>query len=459
MSDGDLPDKRAVIKLPIRLHIGQKEVNNNPARFKVIETGCRWGKTEYGIYYLLTHAQKMPGYKHWIVFPFAKQGRSILWNRLLSFIPAEIIQGKPNKTLMDIRLCNESEIGIRGSDNESSLRGEKLGSVIQDEAAFQKSHVWEEILRPRLIDSRGDAMFISSPMGMGWHHKLWEYAKSGVDTEWAAWHFTTYDNPYISREELDKLKITTPPRVWNREYLGIAASDEGVVYGEYGIKNNFDHNKEFLHHEENTPCGRGMDWAAGESGDDAACIWVHQDKNDILVSAEHIHGNWSVPKHATRIKEMSTGRRLVDGLTVLDQSAFRTEGTSQTSIGKLFADCGIQCARGEKYGKDSGIAIIKDLLEGKPGQPRLLISNRCPQTQAALRLWEYGQHEPDPLAALRYVIIQMHKRGLFKLNGVYLNNAEPEAAGFNPMSIFDQRALKNRMAEENQELQWSMYDE
>jgi hypothetical protein len=423
------------------------------ARFKVVETGCRFGKTELGLKYLLDHASKMPGYKHWIVFPYAKQGRSILWNRLVSFIPKAVILGRPNKTLMDIPLVNGAEIGIRGSDNEESLRGEKLGSVIQDEAAFQKAHVWEEILRPRLIDSRGDALFISSPKGCGWHHRLFQYAKSGVDPEWAAWHFTTYDNPYISRDELDKLKKTTAPRIWQREYMGIALDDEGIVYGEYGVKNRFDPHMDFIDHENTAPCGRGIDWGAGESGDPACCIWAHISGNDILISDEHLQMNWPVGKHAGIINEKSVGRRLIEGLTVLDQSAFRTEGSSMTSIGKLFSDNGIHCARSEKS-KDSGISIVKALLDGKPGEARLLISDKCVNTQNAIKNWEYGQHEPDALAALRYIVVAMYRRGLFKLSTTFKNEAPAEEHTFNPHSIFDQRKMKERQEEENMELTW-----
>lgn len=435
--------KKVLIRIPINLHPAQKQVDDSTARFKVVMTGCRFGKTEYGIKYLLDGAAKRPGSKNWIIFPYAKQGRSVLWNRLLGFIPEEIRAGKPNKTLMDIPLVNGSEIGIRGSDNEQSLRGERLGRVIQDEAASQKSHVWEEILRPRLLDYRGEALFISSPFGKNWFYKLWEQAGKNLDPEWAAWHFTTYDNPYISREELDKLRITTPPRIWRREYMGEALDDEGIVYGEYNtLKNRFDPRTEFIGHESAFPCGRGMDWGTGVKGDPAACVWVHiSPKQQILVSKVHSQQNWSVARHAEAIRGHSVGRRVLEGLTVLDQSAFRQEGTSQTSVARLFSANGIQCMRSE-VDKESGISIVKALLESS-SETKLLISDDCPEIHKALQEWEFGQHEPDVLAALRYILVIMYRRGMFKLDNLYVNNsAEPETKELNPMSFFDQKRIR-----------------
>ena len=445
-----IKNKVVKVSLPIKLHPAQKLIHDSPARFKVVQTGCRFGKTELGMVYLIEHALSRPGFKHWIVFPFAKQGRSILWNRIISFLPKELLAKKPNVTTMDIRLANGSEIGIRGSDNEMSLRGEKLGSVIMDEAAFQQSHVWEEILRPRLIDSRGDAMFISSPFGRGWHYKLLQFAKSGVDNEWAGWHFTTYDNPHISKDELDKLKTTTAPRIWKREYMGEALDDEGLVYGEAGGNNFFDSSMDYLGHESTTQCGRGIDWGAGADGDPTACVWVHISGNDVLVSQEYEQENWSVQRHAAAISDKSIGRKLIDGMTILDKSAFNTQGSSMTSIGKLLSDNGVHCIRSEAD-KDSGISIIKALLDGSGDSSRLRISDKCVNIKKGLQSWEFGKHEPDCLAALRYVITAMYKRGLLKLNNAYMNSDKPQSTELPPgmVSIF------RRAIPEDENLSWN----
>lgn len=427
------PKKIAKITIPIKLHEGQRKIADSPARFKVVMAGRRFGKSEFGLWYILDRAARYPGTKHWLVFPTAVQGRRIMWERLLSFLPPEIIKGRPNSTRMDVKLINSSEISIRGSDNEKSLRGTKLKTLLMDEAALQRVHIWEEIFRPALVDLLGSAVFISSPMGKNWFYKLWAKAKEANDPEWAAFHFTIYDNPTLDRAELDKLKIVTPARIWAREYMGQALEDEGCVYGEYGIKNSFDP-LEYPGHEK-YQCGRGMDWGYGIKGDPAACVWVHlsPDKK-ILVSALHKQQNWSVPKHAEVIKQVSAGRPIADGMTVLDRSAFRVEGTSEMSIAGQFQKQGIPCVMSEKS-VDVGIDIVKRLLE----EGRLLISNKCYDIQQAMKDWEFGQHEPDELCSLRYILVHMVRRQLITIDK-YANGLPKDAVPFRPNNLEQRRA-------------------
>jgi len=444
---------KKVIKLPGSMHGGQQEVEASGARFNVLMSGCRWGKTEYSMRYSIKHALMRNGTKNWIVFPTAVQGRSVLWERLVGYIPEDLIGGHPNKTRMDIPLVNGSWVGIRGSDNESSLRGEKLFSVVLDEAAWQKPHVWEEILRPRLVDHKGHALFISSPFGKNWFYKLWEYAKSGVDKEWAAWHFTTYDNPYIDRNELEKLRLSTPSRVWRREYMGEALDDEGVVYGEFRTNNIFDSALQYVGHEKEK-CGLGFDWGLK---DDSAGIRVHIQGKNVIVSAEHCQNGWGVPKHASALRNMLAGCKVIDGMQVIDPSAFRREGTSMTSIGQSFAQNGIVFSPAEKA-DDVGVSLIKTLLEGKEGDWRLVVGDRCVNTINGFKTWEHGKHEPDCLAALRYILVKMHKAGIIEAPNIQYDNDIDISLDndiIDPMTIFGQRRIRQQQYED---LSWNIED-
>lgn len=436
--------KPVQFKIPINLHPGQVKVHERKARFKVVRTGMRWGKTEYGCYYLLEGAGLRPGSKNWFIFPFAKQGRSVVWQRLLNLIPKELIKGRPNKTLMDIHLVNGSEIGVRGSDNENALLGERLGRVIMDEAAQHKGHIWTDILRSRLLDYRGEALFISTPYGKNWFHKLYEYAEKANDPEWAAFHFTTYDNPYINKEELNNLFKTTPTRTWRRDYMGEVLEDEGLVYGEFGSAHVFKHDEIFKGHENNTKCARGLDWGYT---DNAACIWVHVKDKDIIVSAEHAEKGWDPLKHSRIIKDKSAGRNCPEGWAVLDSSAFNTE-LGLTSVGQLFAQYGLNCAKATKD-KDSGISIMKALLSAQEGGYRLWISDQCQMVIQAMRDWEFGKHEPDVLAALRYAIQHLVQMGIVKLEGIKYNNTDAEEdVVINPHSLLERMKARQQRYED-----------
>ena len=75
-----------------------------------------------------------------------------------------------------------------------------------DEYADMKPDVFEQILRPALADQKGCAMFIGTPMGRNHFYELYKYADLGDDHTYKAWHFTSYDNPYLDPDEIDIAK-------------------------------------------------------------------------------------------------------------------------------------------------------------------------------------------------------------------------------------------------------------
>ena len=63
----------------------QREVHNDPTRFKVVVRGRRGGKTEEEIQGALRDTVEVPGL-HWITGPTFKQIKSIVWTRLKAII-------------------------------------------------------------------------------------------------------------------------------------------------------------------------------------------------------------------------------------------------------------------------------------------------------------------------------------------------------------------------------------
>lgn len=129
-----------------------------------------------------------------------------------------------------IDLPRGGQIAIRSTHEPDNLRGAGLDFAVLDEAAFMQPSVWGEIVRPMLADRRGGALFLSTPRGRNF---FWELFKLGLDPEepqWAAFHFTSYDNPHIPRAELDAIQRVTPEHVWRAEYLAEFNDDAGQVF-------------------------------------------------------------------------------------------------------------------------------------------------------------------------------------------------------------------------------------
>ena len=228
------------INIDYKPHKFQKQLHDDPHRYLVICAGRRAGKSKFARMHCFLNAIYTPGL-YWIVAPTYRQGKQIHWQELKKEISPELIDYK-NEQELSIHLINGSRIEIKGADNEDALRGVGLKGVVIDEAAKQKPHVWEEILRPMLIDSGGWGIFIGTPRGFNWFYELWLKGKKETkkyDPDWSSYKFTSYDNPYDDagkldpkrkKKEIDKAKLETDEDTFSQEYLAEFKKFRGLIY-------------------------------------------------------------------------------------------------------------------------------------------------------------------------------------------------------------------------------------
>ena len=205
-----------------RLHTGQMEVWENPARFKVMACGRRWGKSRLGSLLCIAVASK--GGRAWWVgptYPVASVG----W-RMIRRIAVQIPGCDVRESERMVTLPTGGTVQVKSADNPDSLRGEGLNFVVIDECAFVKEDAWTDALRPALADRKGGALFISTPKGHNWFWRLWHEATG--DT-WQAWKFTSYDNPFLDPAEIDAARSQLPERTFSQEFMAEFIDDAGGV--------------------------------------------------------------------------------------------------------------------------------------------------------------------------------------------------------------------------------------
>ena len=167
----------------------QNTVINSNARFRVLVTGRRFGKTFLAINELAKFASKSNS-KIWYVAPTYRQAKSICWSDLKEKLVKHKWVKKINHSDLTITLKNNSTITLRGSDNENSLRGVGLNFLVMDEFSDIYKQAWFEVLRPTLSDTNGHALFCGSPRGFGnWSYELFKLAESNND--WQSFKYTT----------------------------------------------------------------------------------------------------------------------------------------------------------------------------------------------------------------------------------------------------------------------------
>jgi hypothetical protein len=214
----------------------QQEVADSRARFKVLITGRRFGKTHLCIREICRHATR-PNSKIFYVSPSYRQAKQICWDELKNRLRPLNWIAKINETDLSIRLVNGSIIALRGADNYDSLRGVRLDYCVLDEIADIEQKAWTEVLRPTLSDTGGGALFCGTPKGRGnWSFDL--YTHAGTDKAWARWQFTTLDGGFIPEEEVLQAQADLDDRTYRQEYLGSFETYSGAIYYKFNTEEN-----------------------------------------------------------------------------------------------------------------------------------------------------------------------------------------------------------------------------
>lgn len=210
------------IKAP-SLHSSQDRARTDPARFKVLACGRRWGKTRLGSVMCLETA--LQGGRAWWVAPSYKMA-NVGW-RLITRLSLQIPQATVNKSDRVVTFPNGGEIAVRSADNPDSLRGEGLDLVIMDECAFMQEGAWTEALRPALADRKGRAIFISTPKGRNWFWRMFQAGMAG-DNDIMSLQLPTTDNPFIDDSEIEAARLTLPEIVYRQEFLAEFIEESGL---------------------------------------------------------------------------------------------------------------------------------------------------------------------------------------------------------------------------------------
>ena len=210
----------------------QQEVFNDPTRFKVVAAGRRCGKSYLAAWSLLINALQSDDPRSWTFYvaPTQGQARQIMWRTLLEL--GHSVSKKAHINNLDIELINGQTIGLRGADRPDTMRGVSLNYLVLDEYADIKAEVWEEILRPACADKEAPAIFIGTPKGRNHFYDLYKYSEISKDAEWASWHFTSYDNPFLKESEINAAKRSMSSYAFRQEFMASFESKGSEMFKE-----------------------------------------------------------------------------------------------------------------------------------------------------------------------------------------------------------------------------------
>ena len=216
----------------------QKEVFTSEARFRVLITGRRFGKTFLALNELAKFS-RYPKKVVWYIAPTYRMCKDIMLDPLVEKMTKHKWISKVNYSDLTITLKNKSLIQLRSSDNFNSLRGVGLDFICIDEFSDVDERAWFEVLRPTLSDKsrEGSALFLGTPRGFGnWSYNL--FTRQDSDKNWKSFQYTTLDGGQVSQNEIDQAKNDLDDRTFRQEYMASFEKYSGQIYYNFDREQN-----------------------------------------------------------------------------------------------------------------------------------------------------------------------------------------------------------------------------
>jgi len=225
----------------MKLHPHQKKTASSTARFVIDRWGRRAGKTFLktermtfkAVSKLVALAREFPNRTVIFIAPTQKQARTIVWEAMKSRL-SDI--AKFNESRLEAQLPTEgggkATIMVGGWENRENYRG--MSNVVHvefDEVDTMKDFFigWQEIFRPMLMETGGSAGFGGTPKKENPNlRRLEKLAEQ--DEDWEAFHATSFDNPDIKPEEIEKAKLEMDAETYKQEILAEYVDNAGALF-------------------------------------------------------------------------------------------------------------------------------------------------------------------------------------------------------------------------------------
>jgi len=123
-------------------------------------------------------------------------------------------KNESEKYIVPAHGISEARIKAKTAWNANTLRGDFADLLILDEFQQMDPETWTLVGAPMLLDNDGDCVFIYTSDQRALHaSQLYKRAERlmnealerGEQPRWEVFHFTSHDNPHISKEALDEI--------------------------------------------------------------------------------------------------------------------------------------------------------------------------------------------------------------------------------------------------------------
>lgn len=213
----------------LELHEKQQVIKDSPAKRKVIRAGRRGGKTTLAADIAVDAFLD----KRRVLYATPTQEQiDRFWYLSKQFLHEPIEAGiyAKNETRHIIeRPGTENRIRAKTAWNADTMRGDYGDIIILDEFQDMDPDALELVVYPMLLDTDGDLILIyTKKRGLKGKHASDRYKQAENDKSgrWAAFHFTSHDNPHLSKDALDEITQDMTRLSYEMEILALERDDD-----------------------------------------------------------------------------------------------------------------------------------------------------------------------------------------------------------------------------------------
>lgn len=285
------------MKLTINLpqpHDEQARFIHHPAKRKIIRAGRRGGKTVGMAIYAVE--KFLAGRRVLYTTPTSEQ-IDRFWSEvtkaLYEPIKAGVFYVNQTRHIVE-RTGTEQRIRAKTAWNADSLRGDYGDELIFDEYQLMDETAWSEVGAPMLLDNNGNVVFIYTPPSLHSRSaskakdpqhaaKLFKHANADTTGRWATFHFSSFANPYISREALSDISKDMTSLAYRQE---IKAEDVDEAPGALWKRTDIELNRVTKPPDTFNRVVVGVDPSATSMGDEAGIVTCGKLKDDYYTLAD-----------------------------------------------------------------------------------------------------------------------------------------------------------------------------
>ena len=213
-------------------HDKQRGLVESTAIRKVIVAGRRGGKTT-GMAILASRGLQH-GYRVLYAGPTAEQ-TDRFWYAMRHYYQEDVAAGRlvksETKRILEEPGVDENAPRVRCKTafNADTLRGDWGNLILLDEYSLMSPDV-DEVVLPMLLDRGGVIVYGGTPKRK--NHFFKKYAQAIADTtgRWAAWHFTSHDNPFLDAVTLEEIGQDLTEDGYKQEIMAEFLEGEGAVF-------------------------------------------------------------------------------------------------------------------------------------------------------------------------------------------------------------------------------------